>query len=1095
MDLLGSDWPVNPHTSPATITMDGSPIHDILSTVQKQLETLKTVFTSQNDIITEMKRNEIILKDQNIQLEERLKIIEKNENPLIKLMPMIENTQQDIIELKRRPIIDPEQTHRLENVEKKLLSFYGTDTNILGRVGHLEEGRYRDQESIANSFTQIKLLTDQITGLKKETNDLKQLFQTLQPNPSSFTPPPSSKSEFEDRFLQLERQIQDITSHSAKKEEIIQVKDLINYVANGFHGDIEILRKGIEQQAIHLSSYEERDKRKVEEQRSDERESEKAKDRDSNIVLTRLASLERKVNRIEDELTPLMSLPNEKETDKQRERELQELSYQVHSQKISLEDTLKKVTEQSERTKELNLSRQQQDSRYAHEQEAINQDLLQLTRKLQELAEKTLPLTEIHTTVIPQIKALQKEVSSLSLQNPGQDPGGHVTPPLTHHQPILHPLSSTSLSYATPSIQLLLSPSPVAPPRPISPRIPSDPPTNNYVTNEAMEDRLRFVVEELQKVLTSSKRDTQKRLKDMEKTLQHCDSCHSSLITSLSASLPTNTMISNLFHPSPFETKNEESSTGKNAVTINKDAEAEAPPPTPLSTLHTHQHGVPSDRLVKRKCLICQQKEIMTIVQKEYLERFNFLTSEINRWNKKYQQIVEKYNEWRERSEAHFAITTRDNQEIVKGMKILQEMSNGIIERIVREKVDECEVRERERNQKEIERARQRELQEFNEVKYLISEVKNEVNELRDTKEKDKHEAKESSEKLLRVQLQQQDQLNEMKRGQFMMKENFAAYLSAQSATPKEIPVAPVVTTPNITPALLANLVVELLPEIRGELAKEKENSKNLRPLIDEVREQMNRISTEYTQQLNGQKTQLQALRKEISENIMKKLQTLTAPPDAVNSSDVLERLENDVTKIQSGYKVLEKRIHTVHDKLEKMQADDRDRERVIEKEREVGRRSQEELSEILKRHIEDPRVHAHHSTYIPSFPTTIPVSVESLDLLQQHSQQGHQFKEKDEGDEVSRSPTFPLQFRSNIQKASHIAPDISESFGSSSPHPASSPYSRDDAQQQTEDFEAYVRDTLHSRMRKKSGEKGKGISPSPSSYPRRSWNPRSYTS
>mmetsp|Transcript_5195 Transcript_5195/g.7981 ORF Transcript_5195/g.7981 Transcript_5195/m.7981 type:complete len:623 (+) Transcript_5195:123-1991(+) len=153
---LSDDWPQLKNPAPATITVDGFPIHDYLKMVRDQMEILRGVVHKQDtalNSLTKKSEDDSVrydsLMQRNAELEQRITVLEKQIDlqSESKVEDTLSHHSKQILSLIDRPIIDPEQTYRLGVVEKKLASFYGDETNILGRVGHLEHLQKEDKEA------------------------------------------------------------------------------------------------------------------------------------------------------------------------------------------------------------------------------------------------------------------------------------------------------------------------------------------------------------------------------------------------------------------------------------------------------------------------------------------------------------------------------------------------------------------------------------------------------------------------------------------------------------------------------------------------------------------------------------------------------------------------------------------------------------------------------------------------------------------------------------------------------------------------------------------------------------------------------------
>ena len=133
----------------------------------------------------EMKSKIEDLEVQNTTLQERATVLEKQLNTEVesKLQDLIQHrhdTLENRLTIAESRLMDHDKLiDRLESCEKKLASFYGDDTNILGRVGFLET-RFKDFK--ANEDAKLKQVLDNITHCKNKIEGLQDRVTSLEEN-------------------------------------------------------------------------------------------------------------------------------------------------------------------------------------------------------------------------------------------------------------------------------------------------------------------------------------------------------------------------------------------------------------------------------------------------------------------------------------------------------------------------------------------------------------------------------------------------------------------------------------------------------------------------------------------------------------------------------------------------------------------------------------------------------------------------------------------------------------------------------------------------------------------------------------------------
>lgn len=156
----------------ATISVDGIPIHEVISILRNQFDSLKRFTNEQASYISKMKLQADDDRAKVEKMEEKIKVLEdtvhdlKRQNESLvesaaQAKQSLERHDEYINELRRRPY-DPDLPHKVTQVELKLASFYGPTTNILGRVAYLEDASH-EQKTLVD-----KIHTDYDTFLLRD---------------------------------------------------------------------------------------------------------------------------------------------------------------------------------------------------------------------------------------------------------------------------------------------------------------------------------------------------------------------------------------------------------------------------------------------------------------------------------------------------------------------------------------------------------------------------------------------------------------------------------------------------------------------------------------------------------------------------------------------------------------------------------------------------------------------------------------------------------------------------------------------------------------------------------------------------------------
>jgi putative ubiquitin-RnfH superfamily antitoxin RatB of RatAB toxin-antitoxin module len=232
---------------------------DVLSMVREQMEILRKVVSEQGETISNMNAKEEESKSTIAALNQRVQTTENRIGILEKQLSLKEESEMNhsvllherqIIELLERPLIDPEQTIRLDVVEKKLASFYGDDINILGRVAHLENLRVADKCSVDDLKSGHNNVVKVSADSQAKILELQQNLSTrLEPRLESLEQSHSSTDT-------LKRLVCDTIQEKgmASIDQVNDIMDMFNLLANECKKDVNALQVAQDDTTMQLSS-------------------------------------------------------------------------------------------------------------------------------------------------------------------------------------------------------------------------------------------------------------------------------------------------------------------------------------------------------------------------------------------------------------------------------------------------------------------------------------------------------------------------------------------------------------------------------------------------------------------------------------------------------------------------------------------------------------------------------------------------------------------------------------------------------------------------------------------------------------------------
>lgn len=223
------------------------------------MEILRKVVVEQGETIANMNAREeeskstiTVINQRVSDIENKIDVLEKqlSLNAESEMHHMILHHDKTINELLDRPLIDQEQTIRLDVVERKLASFYGEDTNVLGRVAHLENLRAADKSFVDELKTGLNNIVNASTKSREEIYNIQQIvLSELEPRlariEESHTSPEMLKEIV--KSIIIERGV-------AGVDQLNDIKDMLNSLANECKRDTNALQFTQQENVDQLSS-------------------------------------------------------------------------------------------------------------------------------------------------------------------------------------------------------------------------------------------------------------------------------------------------------------------------------------------------------------------------------------------------------------------------------------------------------------------------------------------------------------------------------------------------------------------------------------------------------------------------------------------------------------------------------------------------------------------------------------------------------------------------------------------------------------------------------------------------------------------------
>jgi hypothetical protein len=1056
--------------------MDGAPIHDVLLTVHKQLNILKTVATQQQDSFNEMKQavDEKMLGI-NSKLDEKLTGALDAQDLIKQIIPRLETNEKLLTELQSRPLIDPEQTIRLENVEKKLGSFYGTDTNILGRVGFLEEGRLHDQQSLAQAMTQIKLLSESMNQLKHEMRNIKKDSKSLPPMshppvaPAETAPGTGSGNGSEALDRQL-KSLQDEWKRTVPtlihKEEISRLKDLLNYIANDLQREVKGCQTIVQRQQEEIAQLKQNQPPPSPQQSSS---ATSTRPHTTDEILNRLLTLEIRMNHLATAAIPSNNSPPPSFSSSSSfatpfseslKQQISENEKNIHEAMIKIDNLTGKVDEQRGSLEELRRAHDSKLKRHGESLSQVHATNTELMNQLQNLENKSLALE----------KKIQNELTRAAPL--------HASPPNT-------PLRPHNSYLPSPAVTMIGTES--------GPALFS---SKNL--EDSFKNKLKTLCEELQTSLQSLRQEMRGKHHDLEllveKAFLPCEGCGGAItagvtgIPSLGGGAEGQEPSTNQSPPPLDEAKGGQKYSGAMTAT---------------STLSLLNH-----RLCRRRCHACLDREGLTsYTSKEMMERLNEVTEYLNKVNKKLKTQSDKIQLFANQQEK-FSLSLEDtvNQiyhilpidiEKLSEKKLEKEDAPSLIMSVISQYIHEAASDDRRTFYG---------LPSALELQNSFQNLKNDFILMHTT-----------SSDALTEELNKLKRLHQLQTNLLAVKDEEFQFLSKSiqkiqesfvNYTTNAIPMSGgggggggggsstvilsrqrsggvgglVDVSPPVSELEMKLQIQDLkeryekmmlrLTEMESGSQHSEDGLKKLRSLLDSVREEMKKNFKEQNQHVQQMKNQIVTV-KDIDQRIQHSISHLD--PHLFHKDRIIE-LKEDVEKMKRYEKILEKRLLKQHDDLMDL-LEEQKRVWIEEQKRNDNRVLG--VMNSLQSHVENPTVHLTIGGYIPSFPSSplypstnsgspAPLS-SSIGYSQGHS--GGNYEDLIPSNSLglinSKMKTYPELFRHSVNYGSQSPQDTSQLLGvtSSSPelllHDEEKDRQKNELQEQIE-FEDYVRNTLN---------------------------------
>lgn len=330
-------------------------------------------------------------------------------------------------------------TTRLENIENKLITSSLDDLNLLGqRIGTLEKERLNDQQSLIAAMSQIKSLTDQLNLFKRQHHQQQQQ-QQLQQQPLIISPQTHNNPtllltnrSLEDQMKELREEWNQMNLSFLRKEDLVKVKDLINFVGNDLRKDLQGFQTIMRQQQTEINLLKEQQQQQQQRPHTNHNIPQSPSPHFFDEISKRVLTLEIRMNHLTTPTpqpqSPVPIVPTSvteslKHQVHENERSIHEalarldqVTSQCDDQRLTLEDLKRKTDLKFKQQKDERLQTQQTETDLLNQIREIDQKTLQLERKIQEISRASPPSTPYLSTPItlaPQSKQIETPTKSI----------------------------------------------------------------------------------------------------------------------------------------------------------------------------------------------------------------------------------------------------------------------------------------------------------------------------------------------------------------------------------------------------------------------------------------------------------------------------------------------------------------------------------------------------------------------------------------------------------------------------------------------------------------------------------------------------------
>lgn len=1091
MDLFSSsEWPNLPNSGPATITMDGSPIHDIITTFNKQMNLIKEMTTTHHETLTNIQQNYEKLNDKINKNEEKLLIFEG-----IDLMNKLNSHTTQIEDLTNRHMTSITDTNnKIDNIEKKLNILSNSDININERMNSIDNEKLSEQKVISQALTQIKVLNDQMNSLKSDIKDIKKnIINNNQHGNVSLTSTPSSSSPSASSFptnlmnemKNLQNELNQTLPNLINKEELSSIKDLINSVDNNYQRDLKNLQDLLTQQQHDMNQLlQQQQQQRQQQQQQSIPNTQPQVNSPQSFLKYNLDEFSQRILTLEIRMNHLTTTPPPSAIP------------QTHSPSLTMNslpqfnDSIKQqIYENEKNINDILINLENINGKYEENRQHVD-DLKEFhDSKIQQIVENLMKTQDNERKLLNNFDKLENKLYQLEKK-----------------------LDDTTTSTSNPRVSLNLTP-PATPlrghdPLPVTTTttILSGSGSQSYKIEQNLQNKFKIICEELQSSLQSIRYDMNRKYHDLELAIEKivllpCEGCGGTLseVLKLSETIQSSNSPQEpepVVGSQPLEERDGSKSDEKK-ITSNGY--------TPSPSLMNH-------RLCRRRCPACLDREGLTAyTSKDMMEKFQEFSENLQKIQKKIKNFNEKFQILNDKDDKIFLL--------------LDDLKVRVHERIPLE-LDKLSTNKMNKEDSSV--LFHDIIQQYNgatststgnPIEELIQQVRLDMNLLHTTTATNMEEEMNKMRKNIKnhnnLLHNQEEEIQNLLKLYRNIQESLITYTTTSSATastsgsrgggPTHQP------TSNLDPEIKFQIkdlkerfegIIRKMNDLEGNHHHSEENLKKFRSLLDTTRDEQQINHQQTLQQLQLIKTTLissKDIEKLIKQSIISYLNT-----EMITKDRLLEIQEN-VEKFKKYEKIIEKKINNEINNIKELI---NNQKRIfLENSKKYEIRVKSLLFE-LQNHVENTAIHGdssgsshghgHGHGYIPSFPssssspiyssyhpTPLSTTTTTTPLLSSHppsqlTEEAFGLTSSPSGNNSSpKLKTYPEILRNTISQSSQSpSPQESPSMNAipenGDDHEMSMEKSLNDMNDQI-DFEDYVRNTLNPITEKKKKTKGNG--------------------